>query len=101
MIVPPWPSVAILKLAVEYWPSSVRLAVCVPSVTVSVPLVLPAASVNFTLVPVPNVMSTKSIASVTPAGEAKPAIVPENVWEKSSSRTPPLLVKVTNAKPPA
>ena len=36
--VPPWPSLARLKLPVEYWPRSVRFAVCVPSVTVSVPL---------------------------------------------------------------
>jgi len=41
MIVPPWSSFERLKLAVEYWPSSVRFAVCVPSVTVSVPLRLP------------------------------------------------------------
>ena len=40
--VPPWPSSARLKLAAAYWPSIASLAVCVPSVTVSVPLkVLP------------------------------------------------------------
>jgi hypothetical protein len=79
--VPPLPSLERLKFAAEYWPSSVRLAVWAPSVTVSVPLVLLAASVNFTVVAEVKTMSRRSIASFTPAGEAKPAIVPENVWE--------------------
>src|SRR5215470_616075 len=46
-IVPPWPSLARLKSLAEYWPRRVRLAVCVPSVTVSVPLRLFLSSDEF------------------------------------------------------
>jgi hypothetical protein len=39
--VPPCPSLAVAKLEAMYWPSSAMLAVLVPSLTVSVPPVLP------------------------------------------------------------
>ena len=46
MIVPPWPSDAVVKFSAVYRPSNVILAVCTVSLTVSVPLVLLAASTN-------------------------------------------------------
>jgi hypothetical protein len=45
--VPPWPSLAAVKLAAVYWPSSSMLAVWTPSVTVSVPLSVLEAAVKF------------------------------------------------------
>jgi hypothetical protein len=50
MRVPPWPSLAEVNWLAMYWPSSVMLAVLIPSVTVSVPLKLLPASVKLTLV---------------------------------------------------
>ena len=37
MRVPPWPSLAITKLAAIYWPSNAILATWVPSLAVSTP----------------------------------------------------------------
>ena len=83
--VPPVPSPESEKLAVEYVPSSVRLAVCpAVSVTVNVPLV--PVWVNVAFAPAP--MSRRSIASLTPEGEEKPPIVPWKLWELSSISWP-------------
>ena len=73
MIVPPWPSLAAVKLPATYEPSSSMFAVSTPSVTVSVPLWLLMASVKlrwlpwpFVLVGVTKVMSSRSIRSPVP-----------------------------------
>jgi hypothetical protein len=76
MIVPPWPSLDRLKFCAESWPSNLRLPVCVPSVTVSVPLRWFLSSLKNTFVFLPKEMFLRSISSVTPEGEAKPAIEP-------------------------
>jgi hypothetical protein len=81
--VPPWPSLESVKLLVAYWPSSVRLAVCVPSLTVSDPLRLLPTSVKDSIVPLPKATSHKSI-SVTPKGEPKPPIKPWKLTAASS-----------------
>jgi hypothetical protein len=57
MRVPPWPSLAEVNWLAMYWPSSVMLAVLIPSVTVSVPLKLLPASVKLTLVLDPKAMA--------------------------------------------
>ena len=44
-----------------YWPSRVILAVCVPSDTINVPLVLPAASRNARVVAEVKAISRKSM----------------------------------------
>src|SRR5215475_4641220 len=72
MSVPPLPSLAAANSLAVYWPSSWMLTVWTPSVTVSVPLRLPAASVKLRwaelFLVVPKAMPCRSISSgLTPA----------------------------------
>jgi hypothetical protein len=46
-----------------------------------------------------NVMSRRSISSVTPGGDAKPAIGLVKPCEKSSCKSPPLAVNETGVAP--
>src|SRR5262249_4907405 len=99
MTVPPKPSLARWKLPVEYWPRRVRLAVCVPFVTVNVPLRWFCASVKDTFVLLLKVMARRSIFLGQAEGEGKPGTKAWKWREATSRRNPPGVVEVA-ASPP-
>src|SRR5215831_13097825 len=97
---PPLPSDTAVKFDVTWFPNMVMAAEWTPSLTVKVPLVLPLASTNETVVLEPNAISARSSLS---AGVVKPPSLPAKPVDCSSISSPPLAPKVMVplATPPA